>query len=290
MIYIRKILHSLSMIVVMAGTGFAAHAEGYRVETFVPGSVFHGVHGLAISPAGELFAGSVIGQTLYRVDETSGDVSVEIAAPQGMADDISFAPDDTMAWTGYITGHIYARSPGGEVRQLAEGLPGINSLAYRSDGRLYATQVFLADALYEIDPKGEAAPRQIIADMGGLNGFEFGPDDKLYGPLWFKGQVVRVDVGSGDKTIVAQGFVMPEGMDMAPDGRLIVAEVGKARIVSVDPADGSIAVLADGLPIGAPAAAGTPPTSLPTGIAVSRDGSIFVTSDIENAILKLIPN
>jgi hypothetical protein len=22
--------------------------------------------------------------------------------------------------------------------------------------------------------------------MGGLNGFEFGPDDRLYGPLWFK--------------------------------------------------------------------------------------------------------
>ena len=29
--------------------------------------------------------------------------------------------------------------------------------------------------------------------MGGFNSFAVGPDGMLYGPLWFKGQVVRVD-------------------------------------------------------------------------------------------------
>ncbi|HBT06597.1 MAG TPA: hypothetical protein DEB22_09265, partial [Alcanivorax sp.] len=63
--------------------------------------------------------------------------------------------------------------------------------------RLFATQVFMGDALYEIDRSGEQPPRKIIEGMGGLNGFEFGPDGHLYGPLWFKGEVVRVNVESG---------------------------------------------------------------------------------------------
>ena len=66
-----------------------------------------------------------------------------------MADDIAFAPDGTMAWTGFLTGDVYSRKGDGPVKKLASGLPGINSLAFRRDGQLYATQVFLGDALYE---------------------------------------------------------------------------------------------------------------------------------------------
>jgi hypothetical protein len=51
--------------------------------------------------------------------------------------------------------------------------------------------VFIGDALWEIDIAGAKAPRLIAKDMGGFNGFEVGPDGMLYGPLWFKHQVVR---------------------------------------------------------------------------------------------------
>ena len=75
-----------------------------------------------------------------------------------------------------------------------------------NDGRLYATQVFLGDALYEIDVDGAKPPRKIMEKMGGLNGFEFGPDDMLYGPLWFKGQIAKVDVDKGELTVVADAL------------------------------------------------------------------------------------
>ena len=39
----------------------------YSQQFLVPGSWFHGVHGLAFNKDDQLFAGSVIGQTLYRV-------------------------------------------------------------------------------------------------------------------------------------------------------------------------------------------------------------------------------
>jgi len=160
-----------------------AYAQTQEVTKLVPGSAFHGVHGLGIDKSGRLFAGSVAGAALYEVDIASGTAKVAIPAPEGMADDIAFAPDGTMAWTGFLTGDLYSRKGDGPVKKLASGLPSINSLAFRKDGRLYATQAFLGDALYEIDVEGVKPPRLIMEKMGGLNGFEFGPDDLLYGPL-----------------------------------------------------------------------------------------------------------
>ncbi|MFY0534725.1 hypothetical protein [Nannocystis pusilla] len=89
------------------------------------------------------------------------------------------------------------RTPKGKTRVIAKDLPGLNSLAFRGDGRLYVTQIGRADALWEVDPDGKKKPRQVLAAPGFLNGFEFGPDDRLYGPLLLKGQIVRVDVDTG---------------------------------------------------------------------------------------------
>ncbi|MGH6752278.1 MAG: hypothetical protein ACREDP_08935, partial [Bradyrhizobium sp.] len=49
-----------------------ASAQTYEVTKLVPGSAFHGVHGLGIDKTGRLFAGSVAGAALYEVDRTNG--------------------------------------------------------------------------------------------------------------------------------------------------------------------------------------------------------------------------
>src|ERR1044072_7275539 len=190
---------------IVLGNTAGASAQTYEVTKLVPGSAFHGVHGLGIDKAGRLFAGSVAGAALYEVDRNNGSAKIVVPAPEGMADDIAFAPDGTMAWTGFLTGDLYSRKGDGPIKKLASGLPGINSLAFRKDGRLYATQVFLGDALYELDVDGVKPPRKIMEKMGGLNGLEFGPDDKLYGPLWFKGQVAKVDVDKGGLFLAPPG-------------------------------------------------------------------------------------
>ena len=86
----------------------------YSQQFLVPGSWFHGVHGLAFNKDDQLFAGSVIGQTLYRVQIDSGEVDRVIDAPTGMADDIAFADDGTMAWTAFLLGKVYIRKPNGK--------------------------------------------------------------------------------------------------------------------------------------------------------------------------------
>jgi len=156
-----------------------------------------------------------------------------------MADDIAFAPDGTMAWTGFLTGDLYSRKGDGPIRKLASGLPGINSLAFRKDGRLYATTVFLGDTLYEIDVEGTKPPRKIMEKMGGLNGFEFGPDDMLYGPLWFKGQVAKVDVDKAELTVVADGFKIPAAVNFDSKGNLWVVDTALGELVRVDPKSGA---------------------------------------------------
>jgi sugar lactone lactonase YvrE len=222
---------------VLLATG--ASAQTYEVTKLVPGSAFHGVHGLGIDKSGRLFAGSVAGAALYEVDRANGTAKIAIPSPEGMADDIAFAPDGTMAWTGFLTGDLYSRKGDGAIKKLASGLPGINSLAFRKDGRLYATTVFLGDALYEIDVEGAKPPRKIMEKMGGLNGFEFGPDDLLYGPLWFKGQVAKVDVDKAELTVVADGFKIPAAVNFDSKGNLWVVDTALGQLVRVDPKTGA---------------------------------------------------
>ena len=210
----------------------AEYGEPALVEGPLP---YLGVHGLGIDPRGRLLAGSVVGQSLSLVDRESGAVSPFVGPPTGMADDVAFGPDGEVAWTAYLVGELRIRNAAGEIRTVASGLPGLNSLAYTEDGRLFATQVFMGDALYEIDRGGEQPPRKIIEGMGGLNGFEFGPDGHLYGPLWFKGEVVRVNVDSGEMETVADGFRIPAAVNFDGQGRLYVVDSATGELLRVTP-------------------------------------------------------
>ena len=76
-----------------------------------------------------IYAGSVVGQSIHRIDPATGASAVFIPPPTGLADDVEFAPDGTMYWTGFSNGTMNALSPGGEPRVIGSGLPGLNSLA-----------------------------------------------------------------------------------------------------------------------------------------------------------------
>jgi sugar lactone lactonase YvrE len=234
------------------------------------------VHGLGIDKSGRLFAGSVAGAAMYEVDRANGTAKIAIPTPEGMADDIAFAPDGTMAWTGFLTGDLYSRKGDGPIKKLASGLPGINSLAFRKDGRLYATTVFLGDTLYEIDVEGTKPPRKIMEKMGGLNGFEFGPDDMLYGPLWFKGQVAKVDVDKAELTVVADGFKIPAAVNFDSKGNLWVVDTALGQLVRVDPKSGAKKMVAQLKP------------SL-DNLAIDDKDHIFVSNMADNGIQEVDP-
>ena len=242
-------------------------------EAIVAPSSFAGVHGLAVDGKGRLLAGSVVGNTLWEVDRQSGAAGVLVQGPEGQADDIAVGPKGELAWTNYLVGALRMRdSDTAPMRVVAKDLPGLNSLDFdRRNGKLYASQVFLGDALWEIDPAGQKPPRLIKKDMGGFNGFEVGPDGLLYGPLWFKGQVVKIDPSNGAMTVIADGFKIPAAANLDGKGNLWVVYTRSGELVRVDLATGNKTV----------ARQLTPSID---NLAIAPDGTIYVSNMANNQI------
>ncbi|MFL9666526.1 hypothetical protein WIX39_006235 [Variovorax sp. AB1(2024)] len=247
-------------------------------EVLVAPSSFAGVHGLAIDAKGRLLAGSVLGNTLWEVDRATGAAKVLIDAPEGQADDIAVGPNGELAWTNYLMGKLrYREHDGAPLRVLARDLPGLNSLDFdRRNGRLYASQVFLGDALWEIDRAGQKPPRLIKKDMGGFNGFEVGPDGMLYGPLWFKGQVVKIDPADGRMAVIADGFQVPAAANLDGKGNLWVVDARSGELVRVELASGRKTVARQLRP------------SL-DNLAIASDGTIYVSNMANNEIQAFDP-
>ena len=218
-------------------------SERYQLDRLVPASNFHGVHGLAFDANGVLYAGSVVGHSIYRVDTATGAVTTFVGAPDGMADDLVFLADGTVVWTSIQHGVVRARKGNGPVVKLAD-LVSVNSINVRKDGRLFAAQVFGGDGLWEIDPAGAKPPRLILKDLGGFNGFDIGPDGKLYGPLWFKHQVVRIDPDSGKLDVIAEGFDTPAAANFDSKWNLYVLDTARGQLVRVDIRSGKKQVVA----------------------------------------------
>lgn len=247
-------------------------------EALVAPSSFTGVHGLAVDRQGRLLAGSVVGNAIWTVDRQTGAASILIGGPEGQADDIAIGPQGEMAWTNYLQGSIrYRENDNAPMKVLASGLPGLNSLDFdRRNGKLYATQVFGGDALWEIDTAGVQPPRLIAKDLGGLNGFEVGPDGMIYGPLWFKRSVVRVDPANGAVSVISASFDTPAAANLD----------GKGNVWVIDTANGELAKVA--LDSGAKTVVATLATAL-DNLAIAPDGTVYVSNMADNAIQAINP-
>ena len=249
----------------------APSSEHYEIERIVEPSAFHGIHGLAFDAQDRLFAGSVVGQSIYRVDTATGRVETVVPAPEGMADDLVFLADGTMVWTSISHGLVRARKGDEPVRTIAK-LPSINSINVRkSDGRLFAGQVFGGDGVWELDPAGVKAPRNVVDKPGGFNGFDIGADGMLYGPLWFKRQVVRIHPDTGEIKVVADGFHTPAAANFDSKGHLYVLDTARGEVVRVDIASGAKKVVA------------RMATAL-DNLAIDSKDRIFVSNMADNAI------
>lgn len=247
-------------------------------EVLVAPSAFHGVHGVAIDAQGRLLAGAVVGSEMWEVDPKTGTAKVFIPAPEGEADDIAIGPKGELAWTSYTQGILrYRENDTAPIRELAKDLPGINSLAFdKKSGKLYASQVFYGDALWEIDVAGKNPPRLIAKDLGGLNGFDVGPDGRLYGPLWFKGQAVKINPSNGNVTVLNAGFKTPAAANLDSKLNLWVIDTATGVLSKIALANGKrsdVKTLAPSL----------------DNLAIAPDGTIYVTNMADNSIVSFTP-
>lgn len=279
MTHIRRWLVLVIVSLLAACASGPQQPQGWNApEVVVAPSHFGGVHGLAVDAQGRLLAGSVVSNSLWVVDRRTGKAEVLIAAPEGQADDIAIGPKGELAWTSYLQGIVrYRENDRSPIRVLAKDLPGINSIAFDpKTGRLYASQVFLGDAMWEIDVASAKPPRLVAKDMGGFNGFEVGPDGMIYGPLWFKGSVARMDPASGAVTVINAEFRIPAAVNLDGKGNLWVVDTATGELSRVELATGRRTVvrrLATAL----------------DNLAIAPDGTIYVSNMADNAVLAFDP-
>ena len=76
----------------------------------------------------------------------------------------------------------------------------------------------------------------ILGGLEGPVGLAAGPNGSVYLTEAFSGQVSRVEA-NGERTVVAKDL---KSIAVAPDGNLVVAEVGARRIILVDPQKGTV--------------------------------------------------
>ncbi|MBM3513405.1 MAG: hypothetical protein FJX59_06790 [Alphaproteobacteria bacterium] len=102
------------------------------------------------------------------------------------------------------------------------------------------------------------------------------------------GAITRVTLADGHKEEVFNALHRPEGLAVIDNDRIAVANVGAGEIVAVNLKTSKKVVLASGLDFGVSAVRAPVSVGLPTGIAVSSDGSIFFSEDQRNAISKIV--
>ncbi len=217
---------------------------GYKIQVLVPGCHFTGLNGLAFDSQDTLYGGTVAGLATFRINKETGETMMFLPPPTGGADDLIFEPGGRVIWNAFFLGKVFAKGADGKTVTLADNMPGANSIAASKDGRVFVSQVFLGDALWEMDLSGQQKNRKIAEKLGGLNAFRVGADGYIYGPLWFKGQVAKVDVNSGKVEIVADGFKVPAAAKFDSKGNLFVLDTATGEVVQVDIKTGKKKVVA----------------------------------------------
>ena len=249
------------------------------VTVLAQGGPVHGTNGIYFGPDGNLYIASVVSSEILAIDPETGATVQSWGRDDGVngPDDLTFDADGSMYWTDIAGGEIGKMTTDGTVSIVGRPGPGANPITFSDDGRLFISQCFLGTHLFEIDPDGEEEPRLINDELGpgcGLNGMDWGPDDKLYGPRWFNAEVARVDVDSGDYEIVATDFGIPAAVKFDSQGRLHVLDTQRGEVVRIDLDSGDREVV------------GRPGVGL-DNLALDNDDRIFVSSFMSGSIVEV---
>jgi sugar lactone lactonase YvrE len=251
-------------------------SSSYKVEQIVPPSTFHGVQGLAFGLDGALYAGSVLGRTISKVDVATGKTMTFLGSPRGSAGDVAFGPDGTIAWVAVRDGAILTRTPDGAIRTVARDVPGVHGVGFAKNGRLYFSRTGEEDGLYEVNPDDPDAPRMVTPNVAGLGPFQIDSKGKLYGSALFRRELVKIDLATGEMSRVADGFTSPSTVRLGLDGAPIVLERRSGEFVRVNVETGDKEVVAKL----------DPPVDT---FAIAKDGTIFAATAAFNGITAIDP-
>lgn len=204
-----------------------------------------------------------------------------VLSPLAHCEGISVGPDGTL-YTGDESGKVFRIDPAdGSSAHVATIDGWALGLCVDGDSLVYVC-AYDRGSIVRVDPATGAA-KTYRAGLGLPNWPVFGPDGTLYvsdsgseevGAA--AGRVLAIAPGGGTvDALPIRPLAFANGMALAPDGTLFVAESYEPRVVAVR--DGSVETVAE------------LPGIVPDGLALDEEGGIIVTSYQPNRVLRLPP-
>jgi glucose/arabinose dehydrogenase len=182
---------------------------------------------------------------------------------------------------GEVFGEVERLDPAtGEVVDRYEGFEIPHDVLEAANGDLIVAETGSGRVLRVSGP----APGQrsvVAAELAEPNGLAWAGDDAIYVTETEAGRLLRIELGSGASEVIAENLAQPEGVAVDGQGQAFVVEVGARRLTRIAE-NGRQRVVAEDLPIGL-----SNGPSLYRGIAVSEDGDVYLTSDIDNTIYRV---
>jgi sugar lactone lactonase YvrE len=254
----------------------------YRIERLAADTPFPGVNGAAIGADGHLYVTHTGNGAITRIDPVILQASVFVP-PSGAV----FIPDDIAAddrgnlyvtGTTSLVGQVYRIDAKGVKTVIAEGMAAPNGIEYnRRNGRLFVTECFQGNRVYEVDPTGQIPAKLLLGPdvIAVPEGFDFDPDtDDLIIPDLGTGRILRVHPDTGAISVVAENFITPIALTIGADKMIYMPELATGAVYKVS-LDGSrrekIAQLAPGL----------------DNLAITPQGRLFVTNYWEATIYEV---
>ncbi len=136
-------------------------SKGWTASRVTTPSTLFGANGMRIGPDGRLYVAQAFGSQVSSIDITSGEVTTvsRIGGPIVGPDDLAFDSRGTLYLTEVMSERVCARSPNGDVRIIADNVPGANGITAWHD-RLFMDECRHDGRLFELFPDGRA-PRQL---------------------------------------------------------------------------------------------------------------------------------
>ncbi|MFX0011881.1 MAG: SMP-30/gluconolactonase/LRE family protein, partial [Candidatus Hermodarchaeota archaeon] len=254
----------------------------YRKVTLVESTPLRGCNGLTFGPDGALYVCQTSPNSISRVKlqgRHAPRVEKFVGPNHGVItpDDITVDDDGNFYATSAIGGEVYKIDSQGMKHVIARGLSGPNGISYDEEsGRLFMTECFWGNRIFELDPNGIAPPRLVNDQLYVPEGFDI-RDGKLVIPDLGSWWIVQVDMDTGViQPLVTEGLITPVALKIGPDGYIYTVELATGLVKKINPDDFEIEILTMLLP------------GL-DNLAFGPDGYLYVSSYHDCTIWKVDP-
>ena len=275
----RLVALSLAVLVflvyspVQAAQDIEVADPGYSAVVLADDTPMAGCNGAVIGSDGAMYVVHTGNNCTTRIDLKTGKASTYIPPSTGtyITDDVTADDKGNLYITGTtpIVGEVYKVDKDGVKTVIASGLKAPNGIQYNTKtGRLFITECFQGNRVFELDPSGAKEPRLMIKENVIAVPEGFGFDQKtndLIVPDLKSGKILRIHPDTAKITTIAEGFVTPVALKVGPDNKAYIVELGTGAVYRLG-LDGKnkekLAQIAPGL----------------DNLALTKDGKLYVTS------------